>query len=939
MERNREAALSAKEIAEKKFKEQDIVGAKTFAIKAQSLSPELDGLPQLIATLDVYISAERRPNQEVDWYRVLSVDPQADAATIKTHYKKLALAIHPDRNKSVGADGAFKILSEAWSLLSDKDGRILYDQKQNLRFISENLSDRKSSVSCGQNGFHNPSNRNGSHEQDYKGATYSRAFPASSCPTKPTFWTVCSACKTFFEYLRRYLNHNLVCSNCCQPFYAFEMPPPPINGNGLSHPWSSYIQQRNSSQCTINKNSCAQERRPASMTKVGLAGFFSDSSKKTFQAGLYSGVGGAESMRPMAYVSAQAAFGIHSGFGKLRRKFEDIPLNPLREECIKPSSHVLKNAGAGLDNGSSGAERRPASITKVGLAGFSSDSSKKTFQAGLYSRVGGAESMRPMAYVSAQAASGIHSGFGKLRRKFEDIPLNPLREECIKPGSHVLKNAGAGLDNGSSDAGFSTMYKGDRHRKRRQMEDQKIANSVRTGNGVGAVETIYGSEKVSVGKKRMNIAANCKIKCTRELSLLESRNMLMEKAKKAISKKLNARRLADASKVQYKLKEVRVNGNGKKEAVKPVVKADMSKGREHVASKEKKHTAITPPVKSDVNTNASYPDPVSISVSDPDFYDFDKNRTESSFGSDQLWAAYDEDDGMPRYYAMVHCVISLKPFKMRISWLNSKSNNELAPLNWVASAFFKTSGDFRTGKPEVYTSLNSFSHQVKWTKGSRRAIQIYPTKGDVWALYKNWSPDWNKLTPEEVIHKYDMVEVLENYNEERGVTIMPLVKVAGFKTLFRQHWDPSKIRTIPREQMFRFSHQVPSYLLTGNEGQNAPKDCLELDPAATPLELLEVTTEVQKKETVETAEKTKRGDLVESLERPKAEELVENWKAPIGKGLIQDSKREVAAEVIRRERETKEGKWVVYKRRRPTKVTRSMAKLKIAKPRKMAGNC
>ncbi|PON77285.1 Terminal organelle assembly protein [Parasponia andersonii] len=820
MECNQEAALRAKEIAEKRFEEQDIVGAKRFAIKAQSLNPELDGLPQLIATLDVYISAEKRPNQEVNWYRVLGVDPQADSATINTHYKKLALVIHPDRNKSVGADGAFKILSEAWSLLSDKDSRILYDQKRNLRFMSENLSDRKSSMSSGQNGFHNLSNRNGSHEQDYKGATYSRAFPASSCPTKPTFWTVCSACKTFFEYLRRYLNQNLVCPNCCQPFYAFEMPPPPINGNGLSHPWSSYMQQRNSSQCTINKNSCAKERRPASMANVGLAGFSGDLSKKTFQADLYSGVGGAESMRPMAYVSAQAAGGIHSGFGKLKRKFEETPFNPLREECIKPSSHVLKNAGAGLDNGSSG-------------------------------------------------------------------------------------------------AGFSTIYKGDGHQKRRQMDDQKIANSVGTGNGVGAVETIYGCTR------RMNIAANCKINCTRELSLLESRNMLMEKAKKVISKKLNARRLADVSKVQYKLKEVRVIGNGKKEAVKPVVKADMSKGREHVDSKEKEHTAITPPVKSDVNPNASYSDPVSMSVSDPDFYDFDKNRTESSFGSDQLWAAYDEDDGMPRYYAIVHRVISVKPFKMIISWLNSKSNDELAPLNWVASGFFKTSGDFRMGKPEVYTSLNSFSHQVKWTKGSRGAIQIYPTKGDVWALYKNWSPDWNELTPDEVIHKYDMVEVLENYNEEQGVTVMPLVKVAGLKTVFRQHWDPSKIRTIPREQMFRFSHQVPSYLLTGNEGQNVPKDCLELDPAATPLELLQVTTEVQKEEMVETAQKTKGGDSVESLERPKAQELVENWKAPNGKGLVQDSEREVAAEVTRRERETNEGKWVVYKRRRPTKGKRS----------------
>ncbi|GKU93644.1 hypothetical protein SLEP1_g7220 [Rubroshorea leprosula] len=96
---------------------------------------------------------------------------------------------------------------------------------------------------------------------------------------------------------------------------------------------------------------------------------------------------------------------------------------------------------------------------------------------------------------------------------------------------------------------------------------------------------------------------------------------------------------------------------------------------------------------------------------------------------------------------------------------------------------------------------------------------------------------------------YDMVEVLENYNEQSGaVVVVALVKVAGFKTVFRRHPEPNMIRIIPREQLLRLSHQVPSYLPTGQEGPNAPKGCLELDPAATPLELLKVLTEAQVKE-------------------------------------------------------------------------------------------
>ncbi|KAK1319157.1 hypothetical protein QJS10_CPB04g00213 [Acorus calamus] len=93
-----------------------------------------------------------------------------------------------------------------------------------------------------------------------------------------------------------------------------------------------------------------------------------------------------------------------------------------------------------------------------------------------------------------------------------------------------------------------------------------------------------------------------------------------------------------------------------------------------------------------------------------------------------------------------------------------------------------------------------------------------------------------------------MVEVLEDYNEEQGVSVTPLVKVEGFKTVFHRHLDPKEVKRIPREEMFRFSHQVPSCLLTGEEAHNAPKGCRELDPAATPVELLQVITEAKEAE-------------------------------------------------------------------------------------------
>ncbi|KAE8675050.1 Detected protein of unknown function [Hibiscus syriacus] len=82
MDCNKDEAIRAKELAEKKLAEMDVVGAKRFALKAQNLYPELDGLPQLLATLNVYISADKKINGEVDWYRVLAVQPFADEDTI-----------------------------------------------------------------------------------------------------------------------------------------------------------------------------------------------------------------------------------------------------------------------------------------------------------------------------------------------------------------------------------------------------------------------------------------------------------------------------------------------------------------------------------------------------------------------------------------------------------------------------------------------------------------------------------------------------------------------------------------------------------------------------------------------------------------------------------------------------------------------------------------
>lgn len=55
-----------------------------------------------------------------DYYEILGVDKNATQEEIKKAYRKLAFEYHPDRNQNnPGAEGMFKKVNEAYSVLSD----------------------------------------------------------------------------------------------------------------------------------------------------------------------------------------------------------------------------------------------------------------------------------------------------------------------------------------------------------------------------------------------------------------------------------------------------------------------------------------------------------------------------------------------------------------------------------------------------------------------------------------------------------------------------------------------------------------------------------------------------------------------------------------------------------------------------------------------------
>lgn len=62
-----------------------------------------------------------------DFYAVLGVPRNASSEDIKKAYKKQARLYHPDKNKNQGAEEKFKVISEAYKVLTDPQKRSIFD--------------------------------------------------------------------------------------------------------------------------------------------------------------------------------------------------------------------------------------------------------------------------------------------------------------------------------------------------------------------------------------------------------------------------------------------------------------------------------------------------------------------------------------------------------------------------------------------------------------------------------------------------------------------------------------------------------------------------------------------------------------------------------------------------------------------------------------------
>lgn len=86
-------------------------------------------------------------------------------------------------------------------------------------------------------------------------------------------------------------------------------------------------------------------------------------------------------------------------------------------------------------------------------------------------------------------------------------------------------------------------------------------------------------------------------------------------------------------------------------------------------------------------------DPLSIDVMDVGFYIFYQDRMEYCLKENQIQVIYDEDDGMPHYYALTNKVLSLHPFNMQMKWLYRKDHHGDNLIKWIKARFWRTYGE------------------------------------------------------------------------------------------------------------------------------------------------------------------------------------------------------------------------------------------------------
>ncbi|KAJ4813504.1 DNAJ heat shock N-terminal domain-containing protein-like [Rhynchospora pubera] len=840
MEQNKQVAIHAKEIAEKRLLKQDYAGAKAMALKAKKLLPP-ENLSQLLAVCEVHCSAQLMANGLYDWYKIIQVEPLSDEIMIKKQYHKLVALLHPDKNKIPGAEAAFKLVVEANNTLSDRAKRIMYDFK------------RKHLVRSA--GPHESTETNAAHNSSSNFNKANKWKPHQ----RFTFWAECPGCETRHQYNCNILSHIVCCTNCSKNFIA----------NTVPHLNAGLIDGGRSPQQTETN---AAHNSSSNLNRVNKW--------KTQQ-------------QPQPQPNQQFTFWTKCPGCEYRHQYHCNFLS--REVCCR---HCSKNFVANalphhpglIDVGWS-----PEQITETNSAHNSSgnlNSANKCWaqqqhqpqpHLGLTFRTECTNCGTMLQYhsnISYQIVCCTHCF-----KSFSASAASHL-EEQVEPSGLLenintdFKSSGSAEDNGATskkarvgvngvpngngsanatntNTSASTCVEGEV--KKQDREREKDSEQVEPSGLLKEMDTTFerseSAEENSVTYKKARVEVNgvpdgngsasatnidtSASTCTE--GEVEEHDSVKEKAKEQVEPtgllKQTDTAFEPSGYAQDKGSISRVAKVGTS-----MVRCESSQPNADAEYLYKHPDAECLYEHPDAEYMYEHPDAVYMyehpdeeylyEHPDAEFHNFNICRTCNNFQEGNIWALYSDLDTYPKYYGLV-CKVEHEPFNVHVNWLKACPESDVERA-WLGENLPISCGKFRvTAQNMTYDKPDFFSHMVSARHHVRgNYYDIMPGVGEVWAVYKNWSAGWT-------LHdfrtcKFDIVEIREQ--REDSTVVCPLSQVPGFKSVFMpEQVDGTGSCTweVPESEYILFSHKIPCIRLT-EECEGKLKGFWELDPASVP---------------------------------------------------------------------------------------------------------
>ncbi|KAI3447161.1 hypothetical protein Pfo_003826 [Paulownia fortunei] len=753
MECNKDEAIRARQIAEKKMENNDFEGARKIALKAQNLYPELENITQLLSICDVHCSAQKRMlGAEKDWYGILQVEKLADELTVKKQYRRLALFLHPDKNRFPGAEAAFKLICEANAVLSDPTKKSLYDSKVRVTVRSAPVNPPPHHMNKNSQ-FNKQYGAQNNVSNGFSSLNQHQATQSSFSVRQEVFWTSCPFCSIKYQYLRKYVNTTLSCQKCLKNFMGYEIS---AQGVPVGSKWVPPSAPKVPAKPGVSQSAGFQEKAVPHQGK--------------FTMGVQNGMGSSTS-----HVGSQ--------WSASRRT---VPPEPgVWTEGVSKGNQVESAAKVSGDLKAKEADNCNVNSWHGGKEGGTCNGDANNRDLKNKSRKRG----RKLIVESSESCDTSSES------DLEDVTI---KENFCDPASnlnsgpshfHFLRRSSRKRQNVSYNEGDDD----DLPNPHKRSQESKVSED----NGNEQKDAMDGEYSKHENQNGFPTDGDYSKSESKEMGTVHPEESLRDKN-------------ADLDKEVKRREVAGMSGNGA-DAI--VIESDSDRDSYSRDNSDK-----------DI-----------CNCDDPEFNDFDKDRDESCFSVNQFWACYDSVDGMPRFYAKVKKVCA-SPFELSITWLEADPIDE-AHEKWIDEELPVGCGSFKLGKNEKTSLRLSFSHQVHCEKVKKRgSLIIYPRVGEVWALFKDWDLSWSSSPENHREYKYEIVEVLSDFVAVAGVKVCYLDKVRGFVSLFqRSSQSETDFFRIGPNELYKFSHSIPCFKMTGTERGGVPVGSFELDPASLPL--------------------------------------------------------------------------------------------------------